>query len=99
MELQQVIFNVGQCSSHPHPPRPLLPPKREKGSQDLSVAWPAGGHEVRANGSRKEAKKTVPNKVATPLLFSGKRRGAKRFQSAMLVENGFVVVRLVQQSD
>ena len=30
---QQANSNVVQCSSHPHPPRPLLPPKREKGSQ------------------------------------------------------------------
>ena len=33
----QAASNVVQCSSHPHPPRPLLPPKREKGSQDRSL--------------------------------------------------------------
>ena len=79
MELQQVIFNVGQCSSHPHPPRPLLPPKREKGSQDLSVAWPAGGNEVRANGLRKDIKKQrKPNLLASRLRFYSVGRGGEQ---------------------
>ena len=33
VESQQAASSVVQCSSHPHPPRPLLPPKREKGCQ------------------------------------------------------------------
>lgn len=54
----------------------MLPPKREKGSQDLSVAWPAGGHEVRANGSRKEAKKTEP--LESRLRFYSVGRGGEQ---------------------
>ena len=37
IDLQYATSSVVQCSSHPHPPRPLLPPKREKGSQDRSL--------------------------------------------------------------
>ena len=82
IDQQQATLNVSQCSSHPHPPRPLLPPAGEGEPSGESKPYLVRMAHAKTR-RRKENREPVcvmlgaqPQLFVTPLRLPGEEKGS-----------------------